>query len=478
MSSALPKTENIVKPAKATFWFTVTGALQKSTALILIPVYVRLMSGDDFGVYTIFQSWIPLIQIFATLNLSMYVFYNGMANYPSDREGYTTAALGLMTLLTVASFCVLFLFRPYWESAFGLSSVYVPLLLADSLFVSVYDLFASRKRYDFEYKTVSILSVVSSLGNFALGLLAVFLSPDKALAAIVVKVLIQLLLALYICKEILCKSTKLISKQYWKYMLRFNVVLVPHFLSLQLLQQIDKIMINGYLGSAAAGVYGFAFSIAMGLLFLNTALNNSLTPWTYRKLSDKNYRAIGTPVSVATVVVGCAYFLICLFTPEIVLFLGTDQYASAEYIIPPVALSAFMMFLFNLFVNVEYYYEKRHYVVVASSSAVIVSVAMNVLIIPNFGFELVGLKTFGCYVLMALGHFLAYKRVLAKNSSVKSIYNDKFLILWAMVVSVSGLAVCFLYESLLIRCILCVVLCAVAFSQRKRLRSYIRGFKD
>ena len=65
---------------KASFWFTVASLFQKGLAFLATPIYTRLLSTEDYGIYSVYVSWLGVITIFATLNLSAGVLNNALLN--------------------------------------------------------------------------------------------------------------------------------------------------------------------------------------------------------------------------------------------------------------------------------------------------------------------------------------------------------------------------------------------------------------
>ena len=78
------------------------------------------------------------------------------------------------------------------------------------------------------------------------------------------------------------KGKTFFSRRYWSYALKFNVPLLPHYLSLTLLSSSDRIMISNMVGAEEAGIYNLAYSISMIMSMFNTALLQSIEPWIYR----------------------------------------------------------------------------------------------------------------------------------------------------------------------------------------------------
>lgn len=72
---------------KASLWFMGCNILQKGISFITVPIFTRMMTASDYGVYSLFCSWESVLAIFVTLNLSYQVFNNGMVKYSHDKDG-------------------------------------------------------------------------------------------------------------------------------------------------------------------------------------------------------------------------------------------------------------------------------------------------------------------------------------------------------------------------------------------------------
>jgi len=94
--------------AKATIWFMVCSVIQKGLSFITTPIFTRLMTQEQFGVYSVYVSWTQILTIFASFRLDYSVFNKGMSKYPEDRDGYASSMLGLTSLIT-GGMCVLYL---------------------------------------------------------------------------------------------------------------------------------------------------------------------------------------------------------------------------------------------------------------------------------------------------------------------------------------------------------------------------------
>ena len=76
--------------------------------------------------------------------------------------------------------------------------------------------------------------------------------------------------------------------------MRFNLPLIPHYLSQTILNSADRIMIERITDAEQAGIYSLAYSVSLVMTLFNTALMQTLSPWIYEKIKkgkNNRYRA-------------------------------------------------------------------------------------------------------------------------------------------------------------------------------------------
>ena len=69
-------------------------------------IFTRLLTTEQYGLLTVYQSWMAIISVFTTLNLSAGVFNNGMIKYPGQKNQFLSSLLGLSTTVTAVFFIV------------------------------------------------------------------------------------------------------------------------------------------------------------------------------------------------------------------------------------------------------------------------------------------------------------------------------------------------------------------------------------
>ena len=86
VKSIISKYKNVPVEVKASIYYTICSIVQKCIVLITLPIFTRLMTTQQYGQYSIYQSWMNIVAIFATLNLQYGSFDTAMIKFENDRE--------------------------------------------------------------------------------------------------------------------------------------------------------------------------------------------------------------------------------------------------------------------------------------------------------------------------------------------------------------------------------------------------------
>lgn len=81
---------------KASLWFLICSFLQKGISTVSTPIFTRLLSTAEYGQYNVFNSWLGIITIFVTLNLSAGVYTQGLVKFDKDNKILSSSLQGLM----------------------------------------------------------------------------------------------------------------------------------------------------------------------------------------------------------------------------------------------------------------------------------------------------------------------------------------------------------------------------------------------
>lgn len=88
-------------------------------------------------------------------------------------------------------------------------------------------------------------------------------------------------------------------------------------------------------------------------------------------IKERKLRRIGEISYTLLISVACANLFLIALAPEVVAVFAPSTYGEAIYVIPPLAMSVYFMFMYVLFADFEFYYSKTQWIMTASIAGAI-----------------------------------------------------------------------------------------------------------
>lgn len=462
---------------KASIWFTVCSFVQKGISFITVPIFTRLMSAEQYGMYSLYLSWDSVIIIFATLNLSYQVFNNGLMRYKDDQDGYSTSMLGLSNACTTVLLAVYLAFHGWINAASGLTTPLFLLMFAQYYFNQALALWTVKERFFYRYRALSAVTIASGVLSSGMGVIAVLFADDKVLARVASLAAVNIIVGACVYGVLLKKSRRLVNLGYWKYALRLDLPLIPHYLSMTVLNSVDRILISNICGAAYTAFYSVSYNVAAILNMLISSVNSSFIPWFYQRMAAGEHGEISRVSSLLLILVGAASLIPALFGPEVILILGSEKYMEGIWVMPAVSAGVYFTFLYSLFSNYELFYEESRLLMLASLLAAVLNFGLNFLLLPVFGFVAAGYTTLACYVALAVFHYLGMRRVCRRVPGRKIPFDMRRIVGISAALLVLCVGVTFTYYSAPVRYALLLAVAAILWVKHGALTAVIRDIK-
>lgn len=467
----------IPEGVKASFWFTVCSIVQKGIQLVTVPLFTRILTTEQYGQFSLYQSWLGIITILGTLNLFYGAFNNAMLKYEQERDKYISSMQGLSTMTSLGLIALFAINRSWWCEVLGMDEIVIWFLLIEILFYSSLQYWTMRQRFEYKYKALVAITLFIAFLNPILGLLLVNITTEKGIARIISVSAINIVVGVVFYILNAKRGKAFYVKEFWKYALVFNLPLIPHYLSSIVLAQSDRIMIEKMFGESSVAIYSVAYSIASLMSIVVNSVNASFVPWTYQKCKEKDYVAISKGANGLVLLVAIMVLIPIVFAPEAIWIMGTEEYYSAVWVIPPVALSTLMTFIYSLFANIEFYHEKTKFVMVASCIAATLNIGLNIVFMPVFGFVAAGYTTLFCYMVLAIAHYIFMRNICKKEGLITKIYDIKYMIFLCIIVFILAYMFMLLYDNTIIRYTVIIVLAICIICKREYFIMLLRRVK-
>lgn len=460
------KGNDVSRALKSGIWYTASNFLIKGIAFLTTPIFTRLLTRTEFGLYNNYVSWLAIVTILVTLNLDSTLI---SARYDFERkfDEYIFSVLFLSTLSTVAWLLVVNIFSEAFVSLLGMDLVYINAMLVYLLFLPAVTLFQARERYLFEFKKTVATSLFIAIGTAFFSVLLVVNMQNKLTGRIVGSIVPTVLLGIVLYTYFIKKGKRIVSS-YWKYALPVSLPFIPHLLSLTLLNSTDRVMITRWCGAEDNAIYSLAYTCGSMVTMLMASMNSAYAPWLGEKLNAGKHDEIRK--FSKKYIIGFAFLAtgIMAFAPEVLYILGGKSYQEAKFVMAPIAMGCVCQFIYTMFVNVEQFKKKTVGMAIASVTAALVNLVLNYIFIPKVGYLAAAYTTLvGYMVLLGIHMFLVYRLNLS------DVYDYKVII--KMVLVMLGITVLMdtMYSFILIRYMfigLYALTCVILFVKNKNKR--------
>lgn len=467
MGKIFDKYKSLNVQVRASTWFLICSFLQKGISVLTTPIFTRLLSSEEYGQYSVFNSWLGIVTIFVSLRLYYGVYTQGLVKFDKESNLFSSSLEGLSLTLVLGWTALYLLTRDFWNSLFKLTTVQMLAMFVMIWTTSVFHFWAAEQRVTYSYRKLVLITLAVSLAKPVVGIYLVMHAQDKVTARILGIALVELIgyTGLFVAQ--MNRGKTFFSAKYWKYALLFNLPLIPHYLSQTILNSCDKIMIRDMVSASAAGIYGLAYSLSHIMTLFNTALLQTLTPWMYKKIKAGKADEIAGIAYLAMIIIAMANLGLIVLAPEAVAIFAPPSYHEAIWVVPPVAMSVYFVFLYSFFANFEFFYEKTRFIMMASVISAALNVILNWIFIRIYGYYAAGYTTLFCYMVYTIGHYMFMRRICRENRNGKQVYDLRILLCISLGFMLIGFGMVFTYNHATLRyCIVFIMLLAAILNRQ------------
>ena len=435
-----PGTEALNTPARASLFFTLGNIISRAAAFIFTPILTRVMTPADYGSYSLFNSLLSLLTVIGTLELCGSVFYRALQRFSAHRERLLAYAEIFVLASVTLTFSAFILIRRLARAEEPFVGCYI-LLYISVLSTSVINLFSSKCRYEYKYKSVLGLSMLGSVFSPFAAVTVAVLAPISAeyivTAKIAVSAAVALLAAIPLTVYIIFSAKRAVIRNKnnaesalpfaakeqkplsapsaLSYLLKLAMPMLPYYISLMAIAQADKLIIESRLGEAALGRYAVAYSAGMALSMLTGGIAQSLSPWVMRKAAAGSYKRIKGISTSALKIIAPLTLLFLSFAPEVMSFLAPGSFADGLGVVYPAALCSAPLFFSTLQTSAALSREKTLGVILSGTLPAALAVAAGYVFIPRVGIISGAVISLCAYLMLFLIGSYNLKRIFGNN---------------------------------------------------------------
>lgn len=322
----------------------------KFIGFFLVPIYIRIFSSYEYGIVELVITLIQFLMFGCNMEIYSAIgrFFYGKPDIKGKKAListglYLTLTFSLITLIVVLllkEFIITHYFKggDYYQ-LLKVGLVWM-LLSASHTYLGVIPRYDKKPKLYVIVTTVSILSRVLSTIFFVvylrIGIIGILYGH-------IVGSLISLILYLIITKKYigLVFSFKDAGK-----IMKFALPIVPGLLLVGFWQPWSRTLIANYFSIEKIGIFSFALRITSMLLMFSQAIRMAWRPLLFESFNSEDFLQRRNKISLALGgMLFSALAIFILVTPEIVKFIGTQEYYSSYKLIGFLALNGVLQVL-------------------------------------------------------------------------------------------------------------------------------------
>ena len=316
------------------FFFILAQFCVRGLTFVVTPFYSRMLSKAQYGDIRVYESW--LLIAYTVMSLCLWRSED-VAKYDFRDKYYEyTSSVHTLSYLAIAGFFGLALiFKEPFQRFTSMDDLMFYMCF---LYVFTYTSMLYLQRRDkqmLRYKFSTLATLLTIVPGTVLSLWLIYRGRQMGLLDSLVHRRIigyyvpQIIGGAIIAVVIWLQGKKFFDLTYWKYGLKYSLPLIPEALSIQIMNQSDKIMIQKLIGSDPTGVFSLATTISFIIWILEDSVWNAWIPWLYEKISRDETEDIAKPWTTVMHIFGLISWALVVLAPEEILILGGKKYYAA-----------------------------------------------------------------------------------------------------------------------------------------------------
>ncbi len=419
---------------KAASWYTIGNILVKSISFFVLPIFTSLMSTTEYGIYSVYLSYLTIFEVIILLGLSSTV---RIAKFDRDtnfsRYMSTISSIPVMGTIFIAFLLNLFMTFFHVDSLLSMSQTLWNYLFITSASSAIAGIIGARLVIDAKYREYMSYSAINAVLNVGVSLIlcrTIYKTNDIHMARVIGQCIASLASTAFLMT--VTKTRLKPEKIYIRKSLLWGIPLLFHTLATVVLTQSDRIVIRYMNDYGAAGIYSIAVTLIIIPLTLQTSLESAWAPWFYQKMDAKDYSSIRKVNNLYIIIFAVIIAEFMLVSPEIIHIFTDKDYWDSVYCLVPLSISIFGEMLYCLPVNVEYYNKKTKYIMWGTVSVTLINIVLDIIFVHFSGFIGAAYATAVSKLLLFLFHFILSKKIDSNAVFRKSVAFSAISILFGV----------------------------------------------
>ena len=150
LKKLITKYNNMSESVKCSLYFATCNLFQKGIAFITVPIFARMMTTDEYGRFTVFQSWAQVIIILTSWNLAYGTLNKALTKY-EEHNKYVSSIQMLYTINTLIVFCFYFALKAVFGNFMNIPPIVEALFIIETICTPALALYTVKCRFELRH---------------------------------------------------------------------------------------------------------------------------------------------------------------------------------------------------------------------------------------------------------------------------------------------------------------------------------------
>ena len=160
------------KVFKAGIGYTIGNVMVKGINFLAIPIFSRLLTTEEMGLYTVFAAYEAVLFVFIGMALHSSI-RSAKYEFEGKIDDFTSSIMGIYWINLIVALFISIVFNKILTKLLDLDLVTLVMLVIYSFGIAVVTLYNARISLDYEYKKYIKVSLASTIGNVGLSLILI-----------------------------------------------------------------------------------------------------------------------------------------------------------------------------------------------------------------------------------------------------------------------------------------------------------------
>lgn len=375
---------------KSSTVYTISNIINKLIPFFLLPILTRYLSPQDYGLVSNFGVLISLAYPFIGLesNSAVTRYY-----YDLKKEEISKYIFNSLLVLLTGTIFVSILFAFFSQFISRISSIPETFLWI-VIIISIGQYMVRLISQIFQVQVAPLkYALINNLYTFSILALSIFLIvklgfkwEGRIYGLLISSVLFILIILFLLIRNKWIKVN--ITKSYIKNILSYGIPLVPVTLSTIVLTASDRLFITNMIGLSEVGIYSVGYQFGSIINILAASFNLAFVPYLFKELKKNDQESKKNIIKITYV-----YFIVLWISTGILFFISPyllklivdPSFESATIYIRWVALGYTFHGMYMMFNCYIYFIKKTYYITIITVSSALINIALNYILIKQFG---------------------------------------------------------------------------------------------